>query len=156
MKKKYCVGGTSKDFEKKWDGNLRDIESKCRDLLLEEHCKKLFYLMNCFWEAIVDVDVDISWLVKVRNHLDKIEKEHAKTKRKKLASLSRNSHLKRMVLEQLEEYYPHFQFKSDFFSYCNSLCPEFENLYTLVTINKTSKYPKEESASSQTCQGGEK
>ena len=54
-KKKYCVGGTSKDFEKKWDGNLRDMESKCRDLLLEEHCKKLFYLMNCFWEAIVDV-----------------------------------------------------------------------------------------------------
>ena len=55
--------------------------------------------MNCFWEAIVDVNVDISWLVKVRNHLDKIEKEQAKFKRKKLASLSRNSHLKRMVLE---------------------------------------------------------
>ena len=32
-KKKYCVGGTSKDFEKKWDGNLRDMKSKCRDLL---------------------------------------------------------------------------------------------------------------------------
>ena len=74
---------SSKDFEKKWDGNLRNMESKCRDLLLEEHCKKLFYLINCFWEAIVDVDVDISWLVKVRNHLDKIEKEHSKTKRKK-------------------------------------------------------------------------
>ena len=44
------------------------------DLLLKEHCKKLFYLMNCFWETIVDADVDISWLVKVRNHLDKIEK----------------------------------------------------------------------------------
>ena len=58
-KKKYCMGGTSKDFEKKWDGNLGDIESKCQDLLLEEHCKTLFYLMNCFWEAIVNVDVDI-------------------------------------------------------------------------------------------------
>ena len=29
---------------------------------------------------------------------------------------------------------------------------EFENLYTLVTINKTSKHPKGESATSQTCQ----
>ena len=155
-KEKVLRGGTSKDFEEKWDGNLRDMESKCRDLFLEEHCKKVFYLMDCFWEAIVDVDVDIGWLVNVRNNLNKIENEHGKTKRKKLASLSRNSHLKRMVLEQLEEYFPHFQFKSKFFSYCNSLCPEFENLYTLVTINRTSKYPKEESASSQTCQGGEK
>ena len=105
-----------------------------------------------FWEAIVDVDVDISWLVKVRNHLDKIEKKHAKTKQKKLASLSRNAHLKRLVLERFDEHLFQFQFKSDFLSYCNSLCPEFENLYTLVTINKTSKYPKGESASSQTCQ----
>ena len=83
VKKKYCVGGvTSKDFKRKWDGNLRDMESKCRDLLLEEHCQKLFSLMNFFGEAIVDLDVDISWLVKVRNHLDKIEKEQAKIKRK--------------------------------------------------------------------------
>ena len=52
-----------------------------------------------FSEAIADVDVDITWLMKVRNHLDKTEKEQAKTKRKKLASLPRNSHLKRMVLE---------------------------------------------------------
>ena len=41
------------------------------------------YLMDCFWETVADVDVDISWLVKIRNHLDNIEKEHAKTKRKK-------------------------------------------------------------------------
>ena len=108
VKKKYCMGGTSKDFEKKWDGNLKDIESNCRGLLLEEHYKKLFYLMNYFWEAIVDVDVDIIWLVKVRNHLVKIEKEHSKIKQKKLANLSRNSHLKRMVLERFEEHLPHF------------------------------------------------
>ena len=57
-----------------------------------------------------------------------------------------------MVLERFDEDLPHFQFKSDFLSYCNSLCLEFENLYTLVTINKTSKHPKGESASSQTCQ----
>ena len=137
-KKKYCVGGvTSKDFKKKWD---------------RIYCKKFFYLMTCFWEAIVDVDVDIDCLVKVRIHLDKIEKKQAKTKWKKLASLSRNSHLSRMVLERFDEHLPHFQFKSDFLSYCNFLCPEIENLCTLVTINKTSKHQKGESASSQTCQ----
>ena len=108
--------------------------------------------MNCFWEAIVDVDVDIDCLVKVRIHLDKIEKKQAKTNRKKLASLSRNSHLNRMVLERFDEHLSHFQFKSDFLSYWNFLCPEIENLSTLVTINKTSKQQKGESASSQTCQ----
>ena len=91
-------------------------------------------------------------MVKVRNCLDKIEREQAKTKRKKLASLSRNSHLKRIFLERFDEHLLHFQFKSDFLSYCNSLCPEFENLCTLVTINKTPKQQKGESASSQTCQ----
>ena len=80
----------------------------------QDHCKKLFYLINCFWEAIFDVNVDISWLVKVRNYLDKIEKEQAKTKQKKLPSLSRSSHPKRMVLERFDEHLPHFQFKSDF------------------------------------------
>ena len=43
-----------------------------------------------------------------RNHLDEIEKEHAKTKRKKLTSLSRNSHLKRMFLERFDKHLPHF------------------------------------------------
>ena len=57
-----------------------------------------------------------------------------------------------MVLERFDEHLPHFQFKSDFLLYCNSLCPEFENVYTLVTRNKTSKHPKGESASCQTCQ----
>ena len=61
------------------------MELICQDLLLEEHCKKLFYLMDCFWKAMVDVDVDISWLVKVRNHCDNTEKEHAKTKQKKIS-----------------------------------------------------------------------
>ena len=57
-----------------------------------------------------------------------------------------------MVLERFDEHLPLFQFKSDFLLYCNSLCPEFENLCTLVTINKTSKHQKGESAFCQTCQ----
>ena len=38
--------------------------------------------MDSFWEVIADVDVEIRWLVELKNYLDKIEKEHAKTKRK--------------------------------------------------------------------------
>ena len=96
-KKRYCVGGTSENFEQKWDANLREMEIKCRDLLLEEHCEKLFCLMDSFWEEIAGANVDLNWLVKVRSHLDKTEKEQEKVKWKKLSSLSRNSSLKKMV-----------------------------------------------------------
>ena len=80
------------------------------------------------------MDVDIDWLVKTRTHLDKIGKEQAKIKRKKLTSLPRNFHLKRMAFEQFDEHLPHFQFKSDFLSYC----PQFESVYSLVGMNKPS------------------
>ena len=128
------------------------MESKCWDFLLEEYCKKLFYLMDCFLETVTDTNLDIDWLlVKVRNHLDKIEKEQAQIKRKRLGSLSNHFHLKGMVFEQFDEYLPYFQFKSDFLLYCSSRCTEFENLCTLVTMNTTSKYPKGMSVSSS-CQ----
>ena len=106
-------------------------------------------MIDCFWEPIVDADVDMSWLVNVRNHLDKTDKEQGKTKRKNLAGLSRNYHFKRMVLEWFDEHLSHFQFKSDCLSY---FFLEFENLCTLATIRKTSKHPKGERPSSQTCQ----
>ena len=110
--------------------------------------------MVCLWEAIVDVDIDINWLVKVTKHFDKIEKEHTQTKRKKLGSLSRNSHLKTMVLDRLHDHLTHFYLKSDFLSYWNFLSPEFENLYPLVTINVTIKFlnTRKEKASSKTFQ----
>ena len=89
-KKIFCVGGTSENFEKKWDANLRD-------LLLEENCEKLFCLMDSFWEVTAGANVNLNWLIKTRGHLDKIEKEQEKVKRKKLSSLSRNLSLKKMV-----------------------------------------------------------
>ena len=57
------MGGTSKDFGKKQDWNLWEMVSKCRDVFLEEYCEKLFYLIDCFWKAIPDVDVGIVLLL---------------------------------------------------------------------------------------------
>ena len=59
-KKRYCVDGTSENFEKKWDATLREIEIKCRHLLLEGHCEKLFCLMDSFWEEITGANVDLN------------------------------------------------------------------------------------------------
>ena len=72
---------------------------KCRDLLLEEYCSKLFSLMDNVWVQISGKRVDICWLVRVRGHLDKVEKEQQRIKQKKLSTLSSNSSLKKMVFE---------------------------------------------------------
>ena len=58
-----------------------------------------------------------------------------------------------MVFERFNEHLPHFQFKSDFL-YCNSQCPDFENLYTLLTINKSDKYRETVNATSQSYRDG--
>ena len=51
-RKRFCVGRTSKDIQKKCNCNLKETERKCRDILLEECCDKLFSLIDCFWVKI--------------------------------------------------------------------------------------------------------
>ena len=103
-----------------WDYNLKETERKCRDLLLEEYCDKLFALMDSFWVEISGKRIDICWLVKVRGHLEKTEKKQQRIKRKELSTLSGNSSPKEMVFERFNEHLPHFQFKADFLSYFSS------------------------------------
>ena len=43
-----------------------------------------------------------------------------------------------MVLERFDEHLPFFKFKYDFNAFCYSKFPDFENLYTLLTMNKGS------------------
>ena len=105
-------------------------------MLLQEHCKKLFNLMDIFWCDIKCAELDVTWFFKVKTHLDKLEKIQSKIKRKKLRNMSTNSLLKKMVLERFDEHLPFFKFKYDFNAFCYSKFPDFENLYTLLTINK--------------------
>ena len=87
------MDGTSKEFQKKWGCNLKETEIKSWDLLLEEYTKKLYLLMDSFLVEISGKGVDICWLVKVRGHLDKVEKEQQRIKQKRLSNLSGNSSL---------------------------------------------------------------
>ena len=135
-KKRLCFGKRSEELEKGWKNGIDELNGRCRDLLLQEHCKKLFNLMDIFWCDIKYVELDITWLLKVKTHLDKLEKIQSKIKRKKLRNMSTNSLLKKMVLERFVEHLPFFKFKYDFNAFCYSKFPDFENLYTLLTINK--------------------
>ena len=87
--------------------------------------------------------VDICWLVRVRGHLDNVEKKkEQRIKQKKLSTLSSNSSLKKMVFKRFIEHLPHFQFKADFVLYCSSQCPEFENIHTLRLVKMNLAFVK--------------
>ena len=53
-KKSFCIGHTSKEFTDKWRSSIKDMDNKCHDLLLSEHCKKLCLIMDSFWDEIKD------------------------------------------------------------------------------------------------------
>ena len=82
-KKRLCSGKSS-ELEKEWKHGIDELDGGCRDLLLQEHCKKLFNLTDIFWCDIKYVEEDVIWLLKVKTHLDELEKIQSKTKRKKL------------------------------------------------------------------------
>ena len=56
---------------------------KYRDLLLEEYCIKLLSLMDTFWVEVSGRRVDRFWLVKVKGHFDKADKEQQRIKQKR-------------------------------------------------------------------------
>ena len=88
------------------------MDAKCRDLLLQEHCKKVFLLMDSFWHDIKDFNFDFKWLLKVRNHLEKLERKMQETKREKLSNLSKNAEIKKLVLASLGSIYLILNLKS--------------------------------------------
>ena len=73
-KNSFCISHPSKEFTEGWESNVEDMDNKCRDLLLQEHCKKLFLLMDSFWDEIRDFNFHLKWLFKIRNYLEKLEK----------------------------------------------------------------------------------
>ena len=137
-KNRLCFGKPSEELEKEWNNGVDELNESCCDSLLQEHCKKLFNLMDIFWCDIKYVELDITWLLKAKTHLDKLEKIQSKIKRKKLRNMSTKSLLKKMVLERFNEHLPFLKFKYDFNAFCYSNFPGFENLHTLLTMNKGS------------------
>ena len=59
VRKIFCLDGMSNNLEKKWDRNLKETEMKCRYLLLEEFCSKLFLLIDSSLMEINGKRVDI-------------------------------------------------------------------------------------------------
>ena len=67
IQKKFLHGYPSKEFTEEWWSSVKNLDNKCRDLLEQEHCKKLFLLMGNFWDEIKKINFDLKWLFKVRS-----------------------------------------------------------------------------------------
>ena len=73
-----------------WEGDLTNVESKLRDLVLYAKVEKLFKseeTFNCLFELLIQDD----WLLKVRRYLGKNEKILRQRKIKKLGNLTRSN-----------------------------------------------------------------
>ena len=56
--KRLCFEKPSEEVEKEWKNGIDELNGRWRDLLLQEHCKKLFNLMGIFWCNIKYVELD--------------------------------------------------------------------------------------------------
>ena len=122
-----------------WEGELINVESKFRDLVLYENVEKLFKsegTFNCLFEECLIQDDS---LLKVRGHLEKYEKILRQRKLKKLRKLTKNNEFLFFVcLGQFDSHEPVFLFKHQFLKFCNSFVPDFENLHNLIHLNDVS------------------
>ena len=84
--------------------------------------------------------------------MTKLRRKQQGIKQEKLPTFSSNCSLKKVVFERFNEDLSHFQFKAEFSSHCSSHRLEFENSYTLATLNNTYKNHVKINNASQTCQ----
>ena len=87
----------------------------CRNII------RICLILWRFYGHIKYIVADISWLLEVKTHLDK--------------------------LERYDEHLPFFKFKYDFNAFCYSKFPDFENRCILLTMNKGSGASRTSSSS---------
>ena len=75
VEKEPCIGNPSKKFLDAWKNQLEITRSSLRDVLLEEYVEKYFKLEAEFRSAFAKNIVQEDWLLKVRNHLERLEKK---------------------------------------------------------------------------------
>ena len=105
-------------------------------MLIKEYVRKLFQLITQFKSKINRQIVQEGWLLKTRNHLERLEKKLKYKKLKKLRKLCKdNLNLYFACLARFDSHDDFFDFKHYFFKFCNSFVPDFENLHYLVHLN---------------------
>ena len=98
-----------------WQGQLNNVDSNLRDLVLYKYVEKLFKseeTINCLFEKFLIQDV---WLLKVTRHLERYEKILRRRKLKKLRKLTKsNEFLYFECLRQFDSHEPFFYLSISF------------------------------------------
>ena len=102
FEKEPCIGNPSKKFLDAWKNQLEATRSNLRDVLLEKYVKKYFKLEAEFESVFVKHIVQEDWLLKARNHLERLEKKFLQKKLKKLHKFYRTNNFYFECLERFE------------------------------------------------------
>ena len=137
FEKEPCLGNPRKKFLDAWNNQLNFTRSNLRDVLLEEYVGKYVKLEAEFKSLFAKYIVKEDWLLKVRNHLERLEKKLRQKKLKKLRKFCKNDNFYFECLERFESHDEFFSFKYSFVSFCQPLVPDFDNLHYLVSLNDT-------------------
>ena len=92
---------------------------------MEKYFKLEAEFKSVFAKHIVQED----WLLKVRNHVDRLEKKLRQEKLENLRKFCKNDNFYYECLERFESHDESFSFKFNFVSFCKSFVPDFENLH---------------------------
>ena len=137
VEKEPCIGNSSKKVLDTWKNQLKVTRSNLRDVLLKEYVEKYFELEAKFKSIFSKYFVQEDWLLKVRNHLERLEKKLHQKKLKKLDKFCKNDNFYFECLERFESHHEFFSFKYNFVSFCKPFVPDFDNLLYLLTLNDT-------------------
>ena len=99
--------------------------------------EKYFKLEAEFKSAFAKYIVQEDWLLKVRNHFERLKKKLRQKKLKKLRKFCKNENFYFECLERFESHDEFFSFKYNFASFCKSFVPDFDNLHYFLTLNDT-------------------
>ena len=103
---------------------------------IEKYVRKLFQLITQFKFTSNRKIIQEDWLLKTRNHLEKLEKKLKHKKLKKLRKLCKdNSNLHFACLTRFDSHEEFFDFKHYLSKFYNSFVLDFGNLYYFLELN---------------------
>ena len=137
ISKKPSIGKPSDRFLGSWKKELDNTGVNWREVLIKEYVRELFELINQFKSTINKHIIQQDWLLKTRNHLEKLDRKLKHKKLKKLRKLCKdNSNLYFACLTGFDSHDKFFDFKHYFSKFCHSFIPAFENLHYLIHLNE--------------------
>ena len=91
ISKKPCIGKPSDRFLDSREKELKNTGVNLREVLIEECVRKRFKLITQFKSTINRQLIQEDWLLKTRNHLEKLDKKLKHKKLKKLRKLCKDN-----------------------------------------------------------------